>query len=160
MAQDVEAARGRHLPRHRPRILGIEHAERWLQPAAGDAGLCVKLGEVEDRDTGCLAACAGRRWNRDQRLQRPRYRHRLADRRVDVIEKISRRIRRVQIDGLGRVDHRPATDSDDPVSAVSVGELNRVAERSVGGLDAHTIVDHGLDARGFKRGEHILDGWK
>ena len=48
VAQDVQAARGRDLRRHRARVLGIQIAERRLQPAVGDAGLGVHPLQIED----------------------------------------------------------------------------------------------------------------
>ena len=48
MAQDVEAARRRHRRRHRARVVGIEHPERRLEAAVGDAGLRVQPREIED----------------------------------------------------------------------------------------------------------------
>ena len=115
VAQDVEAGRRRHLRRHRARVVRIEIAERRLQPAVGDAGLRVQPLSVEDADAGRLAAGAGRRRNRDQRLQRTRHRQALADRRVHVVEEIGGRIGRVEVDRLGGVDRRAAADGDERV---------------------------------------------
>ena len=39
-----------------------------------------------------------------------------------------------------------------------IGELNRFAERHVGGFDAHPVVQHRLHARSVERGEHRVHG--
>ena len=115
MAQDVEAARRRHLRRHRPRVVRIEHAERRLQSPIRDAGLRVHPAQIENAHAGRFAAGAGRRRNRDQRLERTRDRQALADRRIHVVEKVRGRIRRVEVDGLRGVDRRSAADGDERV---------------------------------------------
>ena len=115
VAQDVEPGRGRDLRRHRPRVVGIEIAERRLEPAVRDAGLRLQLLVVEDRHAGRLAPRPRRRRNRDQRLQRTRHRQALADRRVHVVEEVGGRIGRVEVDRLGRVDHGAAADGDERV---------------------------------------------
>src|SRR6188508_2919061 len=101
MAQDVESARGGDLGRKRSRVLGIEQAERRLQPPVGDTGLGVKPGEIEDAHAGCLATRAGGRGNGDERLERSRYWQAFANRRVHVIEEVCRRMRRVEVGRLG-----------------------------------------------------------
>ena len=92
VAEDVEAGRCRDRRRHRARVVGIEQAERRLQPPARDAGLRVQPLVVEDAHAGRLAAGARGRRDRDQRLQRTGNGQTLADRRVHVVEKILGRI--------------------------------------------------------------------
>ena len=154
MAQDVEPGRRRHLRRHRPRVVGIEIAERRLEPAVGDAGLRLQLLVVEDGHAGRLAAGPRRRRNRDQRLQRTGHRQPLADRRVHVVEKIGRRIGGVEIDRLRRVDHRAAADGDERVERPRLGERDGVEKRLVARLDAHAVVDRVRNLVLLQRLEH------
>ena len=66
--------------------------------------LACSARQVEDADAGGLAAGAGGGRNRDQRLERSGHRQPLADRRVDVVQEVGRRIGGVEVDGLGGVD--------------------------------------------------------
>ena len=66
-------------------------------------------------DAGRLAPRAGGRRDRDERLERTGHRQAFAYRRVDVVEKVGRRIRDVQVHGFRRVDGRAAAERDDRV---------------------------------------------
>ena len=84
--------------------------------------------QIEDADAGRLAARARGGRNGDQRLERPGDRQALADRRVDVVEKIGRRIRRVEIGRLGGVDRAAAADGDERVARL-LALANAIASR-------------------------------
>ena len=98
--------------------------------------LACRRCQVEDRHAGRFAAGSGGRRNRDQRLQRPRHRQASADGRVDIVEKVRRRIGRVQVGGLRGVDRGPAADGDVRVVGARARECDRLEERGIGGLDA------------------------
>ncbi len=154
MSRPVDAAT---CWRHGPRVLGIEIAQRRLEPAVGDAGLRAEFLVVENRDAGRLASGPRGRRNREQRFQRPGHRQPLADRRVHVVEKVGRRIGGVEIDGLRGVDHRAAADGDDRIERSSIGEGDRVEERLVARFDAHAIVQRVRNLVLIQRLEHRAD---
>ena len=87
----------------------------------------------------------------------PGHRQALADRRVHVVEKVGRRIGRVEVDRLRRVDRRAAADGDERVERPLVGERDRVEERLVARLDAHAVVERIRHAALLQRLEHGPD---
>ena len=156
VAEDVEPAGRRDLGWHRSGVLRIEDSEQRLQPAVGDAGLCVQRRVVEDRHPGGLAPRPGGGRHRDQRLERPGNRLAFADRRVDVVEKV-RRIGRVEVRRLGGVDRRSASDRHEGVEVPFGREIDRVAEGHVGGLDVDAVEERAGDpvvAQALEHGRH------
>ena len=156
VAEHVEAARRGDLRRHAARIVGIEDAQRRLQAAVRDSRLRMQRRVIEDRHAGRLASGARRGRHRDERLERPRGWLPLADRRIDVIEKV-RRIRRIQVCGLRRVDRRPSSNGHERVESALGGEGDGIAEGSVGRLDAHAVEQRERDAVLAQALHHLRD---
>ena len=150
MAQHVQACRRRHRGRLRARILRVDQADGWLQPAAGDAGLGVHRQIIEDGDAGGFAACAGRGGNGDERFQRAGNGPAFADGRVDVFQQIGG-IATVQVGGLGGVHRGAAADGDEGVEIAGLRDGDGFQERFVGGLDAHAIEDRETNLVVFER---------
>ena len=71
----------------------------------------MKFFEVEDCDSGCFAAGAGGRRDRNQRFEASGYCASFADGRIDVGDEVGR-VGRVEVGGLRRVDDRTAADGD------------------------------------------------
>ena len=140
VAENVKPRRRSHLGRHRPRVFRIEIPQRGLETTVGDAGFCVQPLQIEDRDAGGFAARTRGRWNRHERLQRTGNREPLADGRVHVVEKVRRRIRRVEIDGFRGVERRTTTDGDKGVERTHARERNGIQERLVRGFDPNVAV--------------------
>ena len=158
VAQDVEAARRCDLRRHRLRVLRIEQPERRLQAATRDAGLGVEPGKVEDADAGRLASRASGRWNRDERSEGSGHRKPLPDRRVHVVQEIRRRVRGVEVGGLGGVDRGPAAYRDERIVGVPAGKRDGVEKGLVRWLHAHAVEQRERDAAGLERLEDRLHG--
>ena len=138
MGQDIQAGRSCGLGRQGPRVLRVDHAEHRLETAACDAGLGVHPYQVEDRNAGCLAARACRRWYGNQRLQHPRHRLAGADRRVHIVEQVGW-IRRVKVRHLGGIYRRPAAYSNERVKLADPGEVYRFLKRFVRRLNPHAV---------------------
>ena len=156
VAENVEPRRCSHLRWHGPRVVWVEEAQRRLESPAGDARLRVHLGEVEDADACRLGTRSRRGRNRDERFQRSWHWPCSTDWRVHVVEKLIRRIRRVEIDCLRGVNHRAPAKRDDAVDLVPIRERDRVLERHVGWLDANLVVNDSRHARVFEGRQHRL----
>ena len=156
MREHVQACRSGDRRRKRAGVVRVQQAQRRLEPAVGDAGLGMHLDEVEDRDSGGLAARAGRRRDRDQGLQRPGDGHALSDGRIHVVEKI-RRVGRVQIGCLGRVDRRSPAHCDERFGPDRDRRTNCLLEGPVRRLDLDPVVDGGANAGILHRGQRGPD---
>ena len=96
-------------------------------------------------DRGRLRPRAGRRRDREQRLQRRGRLAALADRRVDVVHD-RRRVGGDEVGDLGGVEARPAADAHEAVEVAVDGEVGRLLQRLRRRLDADAVEDDGLDA--------------
>ena len=145
VAEHVERARRHHVPRQGAGDVGIDDGPGRAQVPRHDAGLRAHLREVEDGDAGTFAARARGGGTGDMGLQRSGYGRAAADRGVDVGEEIGR-IGGIEVGGLAGVDHRAAAKRNEAVETTLLGELRRLLEGVIGGLDAHLVIDDGVDA--------------
>src|SRR5258708_6051796 len=140
VTQDIKSTRGRHLPRHASGVVRIQYPDRRLESSMGDAGFGVQWRVIENRDAGGLAAGSSGRRHRDQWLEWTGNRTALADRGIDVFQKI-RWIGGIEVRGLGGVYRRPAADRDQRVEAPLSCKIGSLAKRRVGGLDSNSIKE-------------------
>ncbi len=133
------------------RVVRIEDAQIRLERTMGNAGLGVHGRVVEDGHAGGLAAGARGGGDGDQRLDRAGHGLAQADGRVDVGQQVGR-IGGEEIGDLGRVDARSAAHGHVAVKLTVDREGDGVGKRAIGRLDAHPVVEHGVDAGLCQRG--------
>ena len=75
----------------------------------------------------------------------------------DVVEKVGGWMRRVEVGDLGRVDRRAAADGDEGVAGFAMRHLNRIAERCIGRLDPHVVVEDDVNLVALERLEDGSD---
>ena len=106
----------------------------------GDAGLDLKLQQVEHDDGRRFAPGAGGGRESDVRLERAWHRLPLADRLVDVVYQLAR-VSGEEVHRLSGIDGAAAAERDERfgLGLASVGD--RLVDRSVGRLHMDVIVD-------------------
>ncbi|SPQ23270.1 bd6c9939-491b-41ab-b150-aeb5933a5800, partial [Thermothielavioides terrestris] len=165
VAQHVQAGAGAHGGGHGARVERVADAQRRLEVAVGDARLGAPRGQVEDGRARRLAARAGRRGHRDQRVQLAVDGPALAQRRVDEVEEVRVRVARVQVHELGRVDDRAAADGQEGVRPLRLDPLDRFLDageerhvenlRIILRLNLHVRIHHVLDPLAVQRLPHL-----
>mmetsp|Transcript_21327 Transcript_21327/g.44510 ORF Transcript_21327/g.44510 Transcript_21327/m.44510 type:complete len:348 (-) Transcript_21327:94-1137(-) len=147
VAQHVHPRVPRDGRRHGSHVVGIDDAERRLEPPMRNARLAPGGRIVEDGDAGGLAPRAGRGGYGDEGRQRSRHREALSQGRIDVVVKVvvGRRVARVQIGDLGRVDGGSSPECDDGVvrsveGGLIGGVVDGVLEADVVRLDSYSVV--------------------
>src|SRR5210317_336545 len=94
------------------------------------------------------------------RLEPPRSRQGLAQRLIYVVEKIFRRITRIQAHCLAGINNRTATDTDKSVEIIVFGESDRCFKRAVAWFNLHTVKYRDLYALVSKGFHHRLQRLK
>ena len=157
VAEHVEPTARDDHPGKGPCVIRVDETHDGPQRAVRNSGLGLHLQKVEDGHARRFAARAGRRWYRDQWLERAGNGTPLADGRVDVGEEV-RGVGRVKVGGLGRVDARAAADCHVAVEAAVGRERYGVFEGHVRRLHMHAVEQHRIDALIFQGRERYGDG--
>ena len=156
VAQHVHSARGDDSRRQRARATRIDDGFGRTQSHRRDAGLGVEREPIEDRDARDLAAGPRGRRACEMGGERAGHGETIAERRVDMAAKL-RRMRRVEVGRLGRIDDRAAADRDVAIDPGIAREPDRLVERCIGRLDRDGVEDADLDGRGAQRGFDLVE---
>ena len=153
MAQNIQPRAGRHQPGQGARVVRVDDPQQRTQRTMRDPRLGMHGLVVEDRHPRRLAARPSRGGHRNQRLQLARHRPPLADRRVDIGQKLCW-IGGIQVGRLGRVDAGSPSHRNIAVKFSIHSKLDGLQKRGIGRLNPAAVVKHPIHPLSPQRIQH------